>query len=116
MPNTANERISKSLTEEIGARRSYERCRFFFVHHQAGSSRAVRRGRQLSQRKFVRTEGQGRAKFDGDQSIDVNNALGAGPAGSCSSRHGRPRFGKIGRRRVLFWKYRLADAASPRRA
>jgi hypothetical protein len=92
MPNTANEGISKTLTEQIGPGRGSETL--------AGSSlcmikrdpfRAVRRGRQLFQRKFVRTEGQGRAKYDGDPSIDLNNALGAGLADSCSSCHGRPR-------------------------
>src|SRR5215472_9434639 len=92
MPNTANEGINKSLVEEIGQGRGFETLPDSSMYIiKRDPFRAVRRGRQLFQRKFVRAEGQGRAKFDGDQSIDVNNALGAGLADSCSSCHGRPR-------------------------
>ena len=92
MPNTANEGINKSLAEEIGQGRGFETMpdsSMFIIKRDP--FRAVRRGRQLFQRKFIRAEGQGRVKFDGDQSIDANNALGAGLADSCSSCHGRPR-------------------------
>src|SRR5499427_3982741 len=92
MPNTANEGINKSLAQEIGPGRGFETMpdsSMFIIKRDP--FRAVRRGRQLFQRKFVRAEGQGRVKFDGDQSIDINNALGAGLADSCSSCHGRPR-------------------------
>ena len=92
MPNTANEGIRKSLIEEVGLGRGYETMPDSSMYIiKRDPFRAVRRGRQLFQRKFVRTEGQGRAKFDGDQSIDLNNALGAGLADSCSSCHGRPK-------------------------
>src|SRR6516162_9728229 len=92
MPNTANEGINKSLAEEIGQGRGFDTMpdsSMFIIKRDP--FRAVRRGRQLFQRKFIRAEGQGRVKFDGDQSIDANNALGAGLADSCSSCHGRPR-------------------------
>jgi hypothetical protein len=92
MPNTANEGIRKSLIEEVGPGRGHETMPDSSMYIiKRDPFRAVRRGRQLFQRKFVRTEGQGRAKFDGDQSIDLNNALGAGLADSCSSCHGRPK-------------------------
>src|SRR5215469_17329652 len=92
MPNTANEGINKSLAEEIGQGRGFETMPDSSMYIiKRDPFRAVRRGRQLFQRKFVRAEGQGRVEFDGDQSIDINNALGAGLADSCSSCHGRPR-------------------------
>src|SRR5262252_4296676 len=92
MPNTANEGIRKSLIEEIGAGRGYETMPDSSMYIiKRDPFRAVRRGRQLFQPKFVRAEGQGRAKFDGDPSIDLNNALGAGLSDSCGSCHGRPR-------------------------
>src|SRR6516225_9312473 len=92
MPNTANEGIRKSLIEEVGPGRGHETLPDSSMYIiKRDPFRAVRRGRQLFQRKFVRTEGQVRAKFDGDQSIDLNNALGAGLADSCSSCHGRPK-------------------------
>lgn len=51
--------------------------------------RAIRRGRQLFQRKFTRLEGQGGG--DGFGQIDVDLAIGAGVADSCAACHGRPR-------------------------
>jgi len=53
--------------------------------------RAIRRGRQLFQRKFTRLEGQGAAFGDGFGNIDVDLAIGAGLADSCAGCHGRPR-------------------------
>src|SRR5215469_7385154 len=92
MPNTANEGINKSLVEEIGQGRGSETMPDSSMYIiKRDPFRAVRRGRQLFQRKFVRAEGQGRAKFDGDQSIDLNNGLGAGLGESCASCHGRPK-------------------------
>src|SRR5215469_17605310 len=68
MPNTANEGINKSLAEEIGAGRGYETMPdSSMCIIKRDPFRAVRRGRQLFQRKFVRAEGQGRVKYDGDQ-------------------------------------------------
>jgi cytochrome c peroxidase len=54
--------------------------------------RAVRRGRQLFQRKFTLEQGQGpRVNFDSGGDIMTNPALGAGLSDSCASCHGRPR-------------------------
>ncbi len=55
-------------------------------------ARAIRRGRQLFQRKFSVAEGsgpRGNATSSGD--ITQNRALGAGLADSCAACHGRPR-------------------------
>jgi len=92
MPNAANEGINKTLTDEIGAGRGYETMAdssMFIIKRDP--YRAVRRGRQIFQRKFIRAEGQGRANYDGNQDIDYNVALGAGLSDSCASCHGRPR-------------------------
>jgi hypothetical protein len=53
--------------------------------------RAIKRGRQLFQRKFTRLEGQGPVAGDGFGNIDVDLAIGAGLSDSCASCHGRPR-------------------------
>src|SRR5262249_10827111 len=53
--------------------------------------RAIRRGRQLFQRKFTRAQGQGPRFGDGSGDIHHNLALGAGLADSCAACHGRPR-------------------------
>jgi hypothetical protein len=91
-PNTANEGIAKSLADQIGAGRGD-----WFT---PGSSsfiiardpfRAIKRGRQLFQRKFTRTQGQGPLFGDGAGNVNVDLAIGAGLADSCASCHGRPR-------------------------
>ena len=92
MPNTANEGIAKTLAEEIGMGRGSETQPDSSLYNiKRDPFRAVRRGRQLFQRKFIRAEGQGRVSFDGELKLDVNNALGAGLGDSCASCHGRPR-------------------------
>ena len=53
--------------------------------------RAIRRGRQLFQRKFTRVEGSGPGFGDGAGDIDVDLAIGAGLTDSCAACHGRPR-------------------------
>ena len=54
--------------------------------------RAVRRGRQLFQRKFSEQEGLGpRVNYDSTGDIASHRALGAGLADSCSSCHGSPK-------------------------
>jgi hypothetical protein len=53
--------------------------------------RAIRRGRQLFQRKFTRLEGQGTVMGDGFGDLDVDLAIGAGLSDSCTGCHGRPR-------------------------
>ena len=55
--------------------------------------RAVRRGRQLFQRKFTRDQGHGPITGDGDgkTSIETDIIIGAGLADSCAACHGRPK-------------------------
>jgi mono/diheme cytochrome c family protein len=91
-PNNAHEGINKSLSEEIGAGRgdlNTPGSSWFIINRDP--FRAIRRGRQLFQRKFTRAEGQGPNVGDGTGDIDSNIALGAGLADSCASCHGRPR-------------------------
>ncbi len=91
-PNTANEGIAKSLSEEIGAGEG--------DWYTPGSSsyiierdpfRSIRRGRQLFQRKFSMEQGLGPRMLDGKGDMNTTPALGAGLADSCASCHGRPR-------------------------
>lgn len=91
-PNLANEGITKSYVEEIGAGRGSDQqadSSLFIIRRDP--FRAVRRGRQLFQRKFLRTDGLGRLNYDGDQDVNANNSLGAGLSDSCAACHGRPR-------------------------
>jgi mono/diheme cytochrome c family protein len=53
--------------------------------------RAIRRGRQLFQRKFTVAQGVGPRVDDGVGDIERTPALGAGLADSCAGCHGRPR-------------------------
>jgi hypothetical protein len=53
--------------------------------------RAIRRGRQLFQRKFTRLEGLGTITGDGFGNADIDIAVGAGFSDSCAGCHGRPR-------------------------
>jgi hypothetical protein len=91
-PSTAKAGINKSLLDEIGAGRGDV--------NTPGSSicminrdpfRAIRRGRQLFQRKFTRLQGQGSNEKDGVGDINTDIAIGAGLSDSCALCHGRPR-------------------------
>ena len=91
-PNVAKAGINKSLQDEIGPGRGSLTT--------AGSSmcmiahdpyRAIRRGRQLFQRKFTHAQGQGPNEGDGFGDINTDLAIGAGLADSCALCHGRPR-------------------------
>jgi cytochrome c2 len=53
--------------------------------------RAIRRGRQLFQRKFTRLQGQGANEKDGVGDINGDIGIGAGLVDSCAGCHGRPR-------------------------
>src|SRR5678815_3024569 len=92
-PNTANAGIAKSLALEVGAGRgdllTPDSSSFIIARDPF---RAIRRGRQLFQRKFLRAQGQGPlAGPDGSGDININLALGAGLVDSCAGCHGRPR-------------------------
>ncbi|MEP6819820.1 MAG: di-heme oxidoredictase family protein [bacterium] len=91
-PNVANFGIAKSLTQEIGAGvgdSSTPDSSSFIIARDP--FRAIRRGRQLFQRKFLRSQGQGPLANDGIGDINTNLALGAGVSDSCAGCHGRPR-------------------------
>jgi len=51
----------------------------------------VRRGRQIFQRKFLRSQGQGPLEFDGEGDVNRDLIIGAGLSDSCAGCHGRPR-------------------------
>ena len=93
-PNIANFGIAKSLTREIGTGRGdvmTPDSSAFLIERDP--FRAIRRGRQLFQRKFLRSQGQGPLASDGVGDINTNLALGAGLSDSCAGCHGRPRGG-----------------------
>src|SRR5262245_23247914 len=91
-PNVANFGIAKSLIQQIGAGRgdwmTPDSSSFIIARDPF---RAIRRGRQIFQRKFLRTQGQGPLANDGVGDLNVNLALGAGLSDSCAGCHGRPR-------------------------
>src|SRR5947209_10398055 len=89
-PNNANFGIAKSLAQQVGAGRGdavTPDSSAFIISRDP--FRAVRRGRQIFQRKFLRSEGQGPLANDSIGDINVTLALGAGLADSCAACHGR---------------------------
>src|SRR5262249_39299911 len=91
-PNVAGEGINKSLAQQIGAGRGdwmTPDSSSFIISRDP--FRAIRRGRQLFQRKFTRIDGQGPNVGDGAGDINTTLAIGAGLSDSCASCHGRPR-------------------------
>jgi hypothetical protein len=90
--NSAKAGINKSLPEEIGAGRGdlmTPNSSLYIINRDP--LRAVRRGRQIFQRKFTRAQGQGPNEGDGVGDLNTNAGLGAGLADSCALCHGRPR-------------------------
>jgi hypothetical protein len=95
-PNTSGDGISRPLTgvpypSQIGDGRSGADPNTSQNVIAFDPFRAIRRGRQLFQRKFTRLEGQGTAEGDGVGNIDSDLAIGAGLSDSCAGCHGRPR-------------------------
>jgi hypothetical protein len=91
-PNTSGDGIALGLAEQIGAGRGdwfTEESSSFIINRDP--FRAIRRGRQLFQRKFTVAGGQGPVMGDGTGSIEVDRIIGAGLADSCATCHGRPR-------------------------
>jgi cytochrome c2 len=91
-PNAANEGINKSFEQQVGAGRGSvgtPGSSLFIINRDP--FRAIRRGRQVFQRKFRRAQGQGPLFQDGVGNINDDLALGAGLADSCAACHGRPR-------------------------
>ena len=90
--NPINAGINKSLTQEIGASRgsvNTPNSSLFIINRDA--FRAIRRGRQLFQRKFTRVQGQGPGIDDGVGDIATTIGIGAGLVDSCAGCHARPR-------------------------
>src|SRR6266566_1245539 len=91
-PNAANAGIAKSLDQEIGAGRGdimtpdSSACII-----SRDPFRAIRRGRQIFQRKFQRLDGEAPYLRDGTGDIANNVGIGAGSTDSCAACHGRPR-------------------------
>src|SRR3954469_2473810 len=93
-PNVINAGIAKSLAEEEGAGRGdvmMPGSELFNIKRDP--FRSIRRGRQLFQRKFLRTQGAGPIADDLvlGGNIETSLKIGAGLADSCASCHGRPR-------------------------
>src|SRR4029434_800304 len=95
-PNTSNDGIARPLTgypypSQIGDGRWGADVNSAQNVIAFDPFRAIRRGRQLFQRKFTRVEGQGAGAGEGFGTVDVDLAIGAGLADSCAACHGRPR-------------------------
>jgi di-heme oxidoreductase (putative peroxidase) len=91
-PNSANAGINKSFAEQAGTGRGdvmTPDSSLFIIKRDP--FRAIRRGRQLFQRKYTRLQGIGPLSGDGTGNIETNLAIGAGLVDSCAGCHGRPR-------------------------
>jgi len=88
--NAVNEGIHKNIGGQIGAGRGNNLTQNSSIYIiQRDPFRAIRRGRQLFQRKFLPTQGfNGR---DRSGNIAVDASIGAGIVDSCAGCHGRPR-------------------------
>ena len=88
-PNGSGSGIALSLAEEVGAGRgdSYTEDSSAFIINR-DPFRAIRRGRQLFQRKFAIGAGVGPAMGDGAGNVEVDRTIGAGLADSCAGCHG----------------------------
>ena len=92
-PHLPGSAIGKSLEEQIGSGRgdiSTSKSSIFLIKRDP--LRAIRRGRQLFQRKFTVDQGLGpRITADSTGNIQNTRALGAGLVDSCAGCHSRPR-------------------------
>lgn len=91
-PNQENAGIVKSLQQQIGTgvgNATTPGSSTYIILRDPG--RAIRRGRQLFQRKFTDSQGFGPRAGDGMGNIHANPAIGAGLIDSCAGCHGRPR-------------------------
>ncbi|MBS0583342.1 MAG: thiol oxidoreductase-like protein [Proteobacteria bacterium] len=92
-PNVPGGAIGKSLQQQVGAGRGDESTPGSSLYLIARDpARAIRRGRQVFQRKFTLEQGQGpRVDFASHGDIMAQAAFGAGLTDSCAACHGRPR-------------------------
>jgi hypothetical protein len=91
-PNVSGDGIALSLSEQVGAGRGdwfTQDSSSFIINRDP--FRAIRRGRQLFQRKFTVGGGQGPVFGDGAGDVGRDRIIGAGLSDSCASCHGRPR-------------------------
>jgi hypothetical protein len=91
-PNSENAGIQKSLEEQIGAGRGdlmTPDSSLFIIGRDP--FRAIRRGRQVFQRKFTVAQGFGPRLNDGMGDIEANTAIGNGLMDSCAGCHANPR-------------------------
>jgi cytochrome c2 len=88
--NTVNEGIQKNFSEEVGAGRGdilTQNSSLYIIKRDP--FRAIRRGRQIFQRKFFPSQGfSGR---DRAGNIQADPSIGAGVVDSCAGCHSRPR-------------------------
>jgi mono/diheme cytochrome c family protein len=91
-PNASGTGIAKSFSQEAGVGRGNittpDSSAFIIARDPF---RAIRRGRQLFQRKYTRLQGMGPLSGDGTGNIESTLAIGAGLVDSCAGCHGRPR-------------------------
>ena len=91
-PNAADVGINKSFSQQAGSGRgdvmTPDSSSFIIARDPF---RAIRRGRQLFQRKYTRQQGIGPLAGDGFGNIETTLAIGAGLVDSCAGCHGRPR-------------------------
>ncbi|MBX5460558.1 MAG: thiol oxidoreductase-like protein [Steroidobacteraceae bacterium] len=91
-PNNENVGIAKSLGEQVAAgvgNVMTPNSSIYIIKRDP--ARAIRRGRQLFQRKFTEWQGLGPRTGDGTGNIEADASIGAGIADSCAGCHGRPR-------------------------
>lgn len=92
-PQVPGGAIGKSLEAQIGAGQGdafTPGASIYLINRDP--ARAIRRGRQLFQRKFTANQGLGpRVTDEAAGNIQSNPALGAGLVDSCAGCHGRPR-------------------------
>jgi len=91
-PNTANAGIAKSFSQQIGVGRgntTTANSSAFIIARDP--FRAIRRGRQIFQRKFTLDLGAGPITNDGTGDVNTELIIGAGLADSCAACHAMPR-------------------------
>jgi hypothetical protein len=91
-PNRSGDGIALSLDEQVGPGRGdwfTDDSSSFIINRDP--FRAIRRGRQLFQRKFQAVRGLGPLTGDGTGDVETTRIIGAGLADSCAACHGRPR-------------------------
>jgi hypothetical protein len=91
-PNAVGVGAAKGIVQQLGGgvgdEETFGSSRYVIARDPA---RAIRRGRNLFQRKFKHSEGQGPRTGDGNGDINTIGSIGAGLSDSCASCHGRPR-------------------------